>query len=57
MKALLSDPASWIEHKADDRSDARRVYFIRKEAYGTLHEWGVDVGKPVIEEPLPVGGP
>lgn len=53
LKPLLNDPASMIEHHRDDRSDVKRVYYIRKVGYETLGKWGVEVHKPLLEEPLP----
>jgi len=53
LESLLNNPASMIEHHRDDRSDVKRVYYIRKVGYETLRKWGAEVHKPLLEEPLP----
>ena len=30
--------------------NAKRVFYIRKAAYETLSQWGVEIPKPVLEE-------
>ena len=50
LKGLLSDPGYTV--RTYSKTDRRRVYSVRKEAYEALTEWGVQIDKPVIEEPL-----
>ncbi|MEX0712711.1 MAG: hypothetical protein WD278_10200 [Pirellulales bacterium] len=52
---LLDDPAwSYRTIQREDRPPVRhREYYLRKEAYSTLRQWGVDVKKPVLKERAP----
>ena len=50
LKSLLKDKAWRIDISPE--GDARNVYYIRKEAYTILREWGIKVAKPALDAPL-----
>jgi hypothetical protein len=52
LKPLLTDDADRVEHAPDGR-EVGRVYYVRKAAYETLWQWGVDVPRPVLRVDLP----
>jgi len=52
LTPLLNDPAIMVFH-GPGPDDTKRVYYIRKAAYETLRKWGIEVHKPLLEEPLP----
>ena len=49
LKLLLKDEAWRIDISPE--GDTRNVYFIRKEAYTILREWGIKVAKPALDAP------
>ena len=49
LKALLKDKAWRIDISPE--GDASNVYYIRKEAYTILREWGIKVAKPALDAP------
>ena len=51
LQPLLADPGFWTSSDGDGRNK-RRVYAVRGAAFETLRTWGVEVEKPVVEEPL-----
>lgn len=58
LKGLLDNPAFYYQ-KIDEGEQAgttMKVYYVRKEAFETLREWGVKVDEPVMEERLPRNG-
>jgi hypothetical protein len=59
IRPLLSDPAHRVLNKTENGHTVLkdglpipigREYYVRKEAYETLHAWGVGVARPVIRE-------
>ena len=49
LKSLLKDKAWRINISPE--GDASNVYYIRKEAYTILREWGIKVAKPALDAP------
>src|ERR1017187_5529602 len=49
LKSLLKDKAWRINISPE--GDASNVYYIRKEAYTILREWGIKVAKPPLDAP------
>ena len=45
LKTLWTDPYYWTQAGV-----AQRNYAVRKEAYETLRDWGIDVAPPVIKD-------
>lgn len=53
LKPLLKDPGWAILHHAQENEGREvRRYLVRREAYRVLKAWGVDVGRPVVEETI-----
>jgi hypothetical protein len=55
LKSLLGDDAFWHHtiSEAEQTGITEKVYYVRKEAFETLQEWGVKVNEPVLKEPVP----
>ena len=55
LKGLLDDPAFW--HQTGEEHDrvgiTEKVYYVRRAAFETLREWGVEVESPVLRESVP----
>jgi len=53
LQLLLNDPQFYLS--GPDYA-ATRQYIVRSHAYEILKSWGIDVPKPVVEEPAPTTG-
>lgn len=53
LKALLEDPGASLTVEFDGtRTTEYRAFPVRAAAYEALRAWGIDVAKPVIQEPI-----
>jgi len=51
LRTLLVDPGwAYLHHAEQNQGVEVRIYGIRREAYRTLRDWGVDAEEPVIRE-------
>lgn len=56
LRGLLKDPGSFILEVSDGGAPQKlecRYYPVRHSAYKVLQAWGVDVSRPIYQEPLP----